>query len=216
MNTNQQRRFYDQPSNVRVGPGYVREIYDEPEWTVEQRQALLKRLNRPDVFRSARGGRPSRLFLYSFALLLLAFLLFIILVFSAKAQAAPPAPLAKLQLPVQRHFNRKAFLAESVALTAMNVLDGYETVRDSHVGVWEAGFPKGSAELLGRYPGAGRYAAVMLSEQAVIEFAGWKLEHARAKPLRVSGHVLMIGATLAHSAYVVQDVQLQRETGWKK
>jgi hypothetical protein len=205
-----------------VGPGYVREIYDEPEWTVEQQQALLKRLNRPDVFRSARGGRPSRLFLYSFALLLLALLLFLFLILPAKAQAAPLAdpargePLAKLYLPRERHFNRKAFLAESVALTAMNVLDGYETVRDSHVGVWEAGFPKGSAELLGRYPGAGRYAAVMLSEQAVIEFAGWKLEHARAKPLRVSGHVLMIGATLAHSAYVVQDVQLQRETGWKK
>ncbi len=208
MNTNLGRRYFDTPSQVRVGRNSLTEVYEEPEWTVEQRQALLKRLNRPDVFRSARGGRRSRLLPITFALLLLAFLLFIVLVFSANGQAAP---LAKLQLPIQPHFNRKAFIAESVALTAANILDGIETARDSRLGIWEAGFPRGSAELLGRYPGAGRYAAVMLPEQIAIEFAGWKLEHSRRKPLRVSAHVLLRGAACAHFSGVAQDIHLQHE-----
>jgi hypothetical protein len=94
---------------------------------------------------------------------------------------------------------RKTFLAESAAYTVSNVLDGWTTARNSQRGIWEASFPKGDSYLLGKYPSAARYAAVEGGMQLATEFAAYRLEKSRHKPLRLLGHALMIQGAAAHA-----------------
>ena len=105
----------------------------------------------------------------------------------------------------------RGFVAESFALTAANVADGFATVRDSQVGLMEAPFPVGSRELLGRYPSGERYALVMGSEQVITEIVSYRLERSRARALRFTGHAMMWGSTAAHFGGFVWDAHLQVE-----
>ena len=96
------------------------------------------------------------------------------------------------------HFHARTFIVESEVLTLSNILDGITTVRDSRMGIYEADFPRGSAELLGRYPDAQRYVLVMASEQIGEEVLGFYLERSHSKFRRVIGHTIMLGSTGAH------------------
>ena len=118
-----------------------------------------------------------------------------------------PAPAAA-QIERVPRFN-KPFVIESVAFTAANIADGIMTTRDSRMDIWEAPFPQGSSELLGRYPTAGRYALVMSAEQLTCEFTAWKLEHSKNRFVRRLGHGLMAEAIAAHTYGAIDDAVLQ-------
>jgi len=105
----------------------------------------------------------------------------------------------------------RGFVAESFALTAANVADGFATVRDSQVGLMEAPFPVGSRELLGRYPSGERYALVMGTEQVITEIVSYKLERSRVRALRFTGHAIMRGSTAVHFGGFAWDTHLQVE-----
>ena len=105
----------------------------------------------------------------------------------------------------------RGFVAESFALTAANIADGFATARDSQVGIEEAPFPVGSRELLGRYPSGGRYALVMGGEQVITEIVSYKLEKSRVRAFRFTGHALMWGGVSVHLSAAIWDRHLQVE-----
>ncbi len=105
----------------------------------------------------------------------------------------------------------RGFVAESFALTAANVADGFATARDSHVGLMEASFPVGSRGFLGRYPSGARYALVMGTEQAITEVACYRLERSRVRALRFTGHALMWSGVSVHLSAAIWDRRLQVE-----
>jgi hypothetical protein len=200
-----------QASEILVGPHEIREAYyDEPWHTIMERHERVRRMNRQAAIASARV-RGRRLGWIAVAFLMIAFIAALVLLFAASGQAAPRPETKPSAMTVvvrrPRAFNRKMFLAESIAFTASNVFDGITTVHDSRIGFYEASFPRGNAELLGQFPGAGRYAAVMVTEQALVELAAYRLERSQREPLRVTGHALMTGSALLHFGGAIANVR---------
>lgn len=95
-------------------------------------------------------------------------------------------------------FHKNIFVSEVAAYTVSNIMDGYATVHDTHIGINEASFPTGSAELLGTRPGVGRYLAVYGTMEVGEVFAAYKLEHSDNKALRLLGHGLLVQGTYMH------------------
>lgn len=110
-----------------------------------------------------------------------------------------------LPRPPQRHPG-KLYWAETAALTASNVVDGYLTVTGERPGnryhYAEAGFPRGSSYVLGQHPGALRYTAVMGGEQALFQFLAWRLERSPRRAYRLLGHAVMLQAAYSHASGV--------------
>ena len=113
--------------------------------------------------------------------------------FNAPSAALSPAPRQSEQV-----FSKKIFWTEVGAYTLSNVLDGYTTVAHP-AGYEEAGFPRGSAFLLGQHPSAARYVATMGAMQVATSFAAYRLEHSQKRFLRLIGHGLMIQGIYAHT-----------------
>ena len=134
---------------------------------------------------------------------------FLLLLFTASLSAqsfdSPGAtlkPAPAYQSPVyqsnEHAFNKKIFWTEFAAYTVSNVLDGYTTVAHPE-GYEEAGFPQGSAFLLGKHPSAGRYVVTMGAMQVATSFAAYRLQHSQKRFLRLVGHALMIQGIYAHT-----------------
>jgi hypothetical protein len=113
--------------------------------------------------------------------------------FNAPSVALSPAPKSSEQV-----FSKKIFWTEVGAYTLSNVLDGYTTVAHPD-GYEEAGFPRGSAFLLGQHPSAARYVATMGAMQVATSFAAYRLEHSQKRFLRLIGHGLMIQGIYSHT-----------------
>jgi hypothetical protein len=105
-------------------------------------------------------------------------------------------------------FHKKIFIAEVVAYTVPNVLDGITTIRGVRRGFTEEPFPRGSAELLGSRPGVVRYTLIMGGIQAAVTFAAYKLEHSRSRTLRLVGHSLMVNRSVDHATCFVSNLRL--------
>lgn len=122
------------------------------------------------------------------------------------------APSATLNLspapkPSEHVFSKKIFWTEVGAYTLSNVLDGYTTVAHP-AGYQEAGFPQGSAYLLGKDPSAARYAVTMGLMEAATSFAAYRLEHSRNRFARILGHSLMAQGIYAHTEGYIANVVL--------
>ena len=133
-------------------------------------------------------------------------ILFLLLPIGALAQTH------KLELPVQ-HFDRKEFFVESLALTTSNVMDLASTVRDSQMGIAEASFPRGGAELLGKYPGAAKCTLIMGLGQLGTELIAYRFEHSRNRFVRATGHAFMNGSTADHLRGFGNNLLVQRQYG---
>lgn len=120
---------------------------------------------------------------------------------------APGATLNQASTSERPAFSKKIFWTEVGAYTLSNVLDGYTTVAHPQ-GYEEAGFPRGSAFLLGHHPSAGRYVATMGLMQVATSFAAYRLEHSDKKFLRIAGHALMIQGIYAHTDGYIGNVVL--------
>ena len=120
-------------------------------------------------------------------------------------------PCARPRTAFPAHVTDRRFEFEMAALTLANSADGFETARDSRMGLWEAPWPKGSREILGRYPSAGRYALVMGTEELLDAYVAGRLERSRHAPERFAGHALMWSATSAHIAGVIDCVYWQHK-----
>ncbi len=105
-------------------------------------------------------------------------------------------------------FHKRIFIAEVVAYTVPNILDGVTTVRVVRRGFTEEPFPWGSAELLGTRPGIARYTLIMGGVQAAVTFASYKLEHSRSRKLRLLGHSLMVNRSVVHTVCFVSNLRL--------
>jgi hypothetical protein len=115
-----------------------------------------------------------------------------------KASEAPNAP----------SFNKKLFIVELSAYTAMNVLDGITTVQNVRKGYIEGNFPAGSSYLLGHRPSGARYAVTMGLIEVGISVASYRLQHSKTKWLRVVGHGLMIQAAYGHADGSIRNIRL--------
>ena len=104
-------------------------------------------------------------------------------------------------------FSKKIFWAEVGAYTLSNILDGYTTVAHPQ-GYEEAGFPRGSAFLLGQHPSAGRYVATLGAIQVAASFGAYRLEHCQKRFLRLVGHALMIQGIYAHADGYIGNIVL--------
>ncbi|HEX7288477.1 MAG TPA: hypothetical protein VF532_19995 [Candidatus Angelobacter sp.] len=134
----------------------------------------------------------------------------------ANADMTAPAPVNPTFKPVIRpaktpevaFFNKKIFMAEVVAYTVPNILDGVTTVRAIRRGYTEGPLPWGSSQLIGERPGIARYTLVMGGMQAAVTFASYKLEHSRNRTLRLLGHSLMLKRSVDHTVGFVNNVRL--------
>ena len=117
---------------------------------------------------------------------------------SAQTFNAPSATLSPARNRSEQVFSKKIFWTEVGAYTLSNVLDGYTTVAHPS-GYEEAGFPQGSAFLLGQHPSAARYVATMGALQVATSFAAYRLQHSQKRYLRLVGHALMIQGIYAHT-----------------
>ena len=117
---------------------------------------------------------------------------------SAQTFNAPSATLSPAPKTSEQVFSKKIFWTEVGAYTLSNVLDGYTTVAHPE-GYEEAGFPRGSAFLLGQHPSAARYVATMGALQVATTFAAYRLQHSQKRFLRLVGHALMIQGIYAHT-----------------
>ena len=131
---------------------------------------------------------------------IVSFLLLLASSLSAQTFNAPSAAMNLADAPKRsgQVFSKKIFWTEVGAYTLSNVLDGYTTVAHP-AGYEEAGFPRGSAFLLGKQPSAARYVATMGAMQIATSFAAYRLEHSERRFLRLVGHALMIQGTFAHT-----------------
>ena len=134
--------------------------------------------------------------------LLTAVLLLFILLTSAHAQH-PPQLEGHLG---KQHYSRRAFWTEVGAYSAANLVDGITTVRNSHDHFVERPFPRGSQELLGRYPTPLRYTAVMGGIELGSAFLSRRLERSDSGFLRILGHTLMLTGTVAHAEGAIHSV----------
>ena len=126
---------------------------------------------------------------------------------SAQTFNAPSAALNPTPRSSEQVFNKKIFWTEAGAYTLFNVLDGFTTVAHPD-GYEEAGFPQGSAYLLGQHPSAARYVATMGAMQVVTSFAAYRLEHSQKRFLRLVGHALMIQGIYAHTDGYIGNVRV--------
>ena len=126
---------------------------------------------------------------------------------SAQTFDAPSATLSPAPKRSEQVFSKKIFWTEVGAYTLSNVLDGYTTVAHPE-GYEEAGFPEGSAFLLGQHPSAARYVATMGALQVATSFAAYRLQHSQKRFLRLLGHALMIQGIYAHTDGYIGNVLL--------
>ena len=113
-----------------------------------------------------------------------------------------------VELPNSPSFNKKLFILELSAYTTMNVLDGITTAKGLHDGYVEGSFPAGSSYLLGRRPSVARYAITMGLLEAGVSFTAYRLQHSKAKWLRVAGHGLMIQGAYGHTDGTIRNLRL--------
>ena len=113
---------------------------------------------------------------------------------------APDKPSQSLPAttPVFGSVKPSLFKLEVATLAMSSVLDGVTTARNTRLGISEAGFPRGSAYLLGKHPSAGRYAATFGAIGFVQALLAYKLEHCRNHVLRMIGRGLMAQGAYAH------------------
>jgi hypothetical protein len=132
--------------------------------------------------------------------------------FVPNADMPEPAPLNPTFKPAKTpevvSFNKRIFMAEVVAYTVPNILDGVTTVRAVRRGFTEGPLPMGSAELLGQRPGIARYTLIMGGMQVAVTFASYKLEHSRSRTLRLLGHSLMLKRSVDHTVGAVNNLRL--------
>lgn len=128
---------------------------------------------------------------------------------SAQTFDAPSAALSTAPRQLEQVFSKKIFWTEVGAYTLSNVLDGYTTVAHPE-GYEEAGFPEGSAFLLGRHPSAARYVATMGALQVATSLAAYRLQHSQKRYLRLLGHALMIQGIYAHTDGYIGNVLVLR------
>jgi hypothetical protein len=134
----------------------------------------------------------------------------------ANADMPEPAPLNPTFKPAFKpantsevaRFHKKIFIAEVVAYTVPNILDGVTTVRAVRRGFTEQPLPWGSAELIGTRPGIARYTLVMGGMQAAVTFASYKLQHSHSRTLRLLGHSLMVKRSVDHTTCFVSNLRL--------
>lgn len=126
-------------------------------------------------------------FLAALLLVLFLVLLCAIAVRPLNAQDLPSAP-------------GKTYWAETAALTASNVIDGYSTIAEQRLSprVTELPFPQGSRWLLGPRPSYPRYFACMGGLQLLTQVAAYRLERSPRRFNRLAGHGLMAYATYGH------------------
>jgi hypothetical protein len=124
---------------------------------------------------------------------------------------APPAFRSTKELAEASRFpqfHKKIFVAEVVAYTVPNILDGITTVRGVKRGFSEAPFPKGASELLGSRPGATRYVLTMGAMQTVATIASYRLQHSRSRVLRMLGHSIMAEGIVDHTSGFANNLML--------
>ena len=129
---------------------------------------------------------------------------------SAQDFNAPSATLSRPPSPSEQVFSKKIFWTEVGAYTLSNVLDGYTTVAHPE-GYEEAGFPRGSAFLLGQHPSTARYVATMGAMQVATSFAAYRLEHSQKRFLRLIGHGLMVQGIYSHTDGYIGNVLVLRQ-----
>ncbi len=129
---------------------------------------------------------------------------------SAQDFNAPSATLGPPPRQSEQVFSKKIFWTEVGAYTLSNVLDGYTTVAHPE-GYEEAGFPRGSAFLLGQHPSAARYVATMGAMQVATSFAAYRLEHSQKRFLRLIGHALMVQGIYSHTDGYIGNVLVLSE-----
>jgi len=112
------------------------------------------------------------------------------------------------ELPNAPSFNKKLFIAEVSAYTAINVVDGITTAQSVHEGNVEGPFPGGSSYLLGQRPSMVRYFVTMGLLETGISFTAYRLQHSDKKWLRLTGHALMIQAAYGHTDGVIRNLRL--------
>jgi hypothetical protein len=112
------------------------------------------------------------------------------------------------ELPNAPSFNKKLFIAELSAYTAINVVDGITTAQSVREGNVEGGFPGGSSYLLGQRPSVVRYFLTMGLLETGISFTAYRMQHSNNKWLRVAGHGLMIQAAYGHTDGVIRNIRL--------
>lgn len=129
----------------------------------------------------------------------------------AVATLALPAQSQQITEPPNApSFNKKLFIVELSAYSAMNVLDGITTVKNVQKGFIEGNFPAGSSYLLGHRPSAARYAATMGLIEVGVSVASYRLQHSRTKWMRVVGHGLMIQAIYGHADGSIRNIRLMQ------
>jgi len=112
----------------------------------------------------------------------------------AHCQALPDAP---------------GFEIQAVSLGASTAFDAVMTIRDTHQGIREAGFPRGSSWLYGRTPGTARTSLTMALMSGTGLFTGYRLEHSRHPKARLVGNLLVWTLTAMHAEGGAQDLWLQ-------
>jgi hypothetical protein len=113
-----------------------------------------------------------------------------------------------IELPSAPSFNKKLFIAELSAYTAINIVDGITTAQSVHEGNVEGHFPGGSSYLLGQRPSAVRYFVTMGLLETGISFTAYRMQHSNKKWLRLAGHGLMIQAAYGHTDGVIRNLRL--------
>jgi len=113
----------------------------------------------------------------------------------------------------QPQFNRNVFVAEATALAGATTLDLVTTLKDTHEGITEAGFPAGSTYLYGSHPHFARTFPIMFGISAAQAYLGYRLEHSQNAFARRTGHVLMLGMSAAHFTSGVRNLKVEAEAG---
>jgi hypothetical protein len=105
-------------------------------------------------------------------------------------------------------FNKKLFIAEVSAYTAVNVLDGITTAQSIRKGYIEGGFPQGSSYLMGQRPSVARYVVTMGLIETGVSIAAYRLQHSKTKWKRMAGHGLMMQMAYTHTDGLIRNIRL--------
>lgn len=104
-----------------------------------------------------------------------------------------------------------AFKVEAVALGASTSADYIATVMDTrcNCGLTEMGFPRGTSQIYGKHPTVVS-TLPMFAISAGEAYVSYRFERSHNRVLRIAGHVIMGGESVAHSYAAANDFALQR------
>lgn len=109
------------------------------------------------------------------------------------------------------HGQETTFKVEAAALGASTTADYIATVMDTrcNCGLTEMQFPKGTSEIYGKHPTVVS-TLPMFAISAGEAYVAYRMERSHNRVLRIAGHVIMGGESVAHSYAAANDFALQR------